>query len=41
MFILGVTGGIGSGKSTVSSYLRDKGLLVLDADQISSLVTEI
>lgn len=40
MFILGVTGGIGSGKSTVSSYLRDKGLLVLDADQISSLVTE-
>ncbi|MCQ2533276.1 MAG: dephospho-CoA kinase [Clostridia bacterium] len=40
MFILGVTGGIGSGKSTVSSILRDKGVLVLDADEISHKVTE-
>ena len=40
MFVLGITGGIGSGKSTVSGILRDKGLLVLDADEISRKVTE-
>ena len=40
MFVLGITGGIGSGKSTVSGILRDKGLLVLDADEISKKVTE-
>ena len=28
-----ITGGIGSGKSTVSGILRDRGLLVLDADE--------
>ena len=39
MFVLGVTGGIGSGKSTVSGILADKGLLVLDADEISRSVT--
>ena len=39
MFVLGITGGIGSGKSTVSGILRDRGLLVLDADQISRDVT--
>lgn len=40
MFILGVTGGIGSGKSTVSSILRERGVLVLDADAISHEVTK-
>lgn len=39
MFVLGVTGGIGSGKSTVSQYLADKGITVLDADEISRQVT--
>lgn len=39
MFIVGVTGGIGSGKTTVSRYLEDKGLTVLDADKISGEVT--
>ena len=39
MFVLGITGGIGSGKSTVSGILRDRGVLVLDADQISRDVT--
>ena len=39
MFVLGITGGIGSGKSTVSGLLRDRGVLVLDADQISRDVT--
>ncbi len=41
MFVLGVTGGIGTGKSTVSGILRDRGLLVLDADQISKDVTDV
>ncbi|MBR3247871.1 MAG: dephospho-CoA kinase [Clostridiales bacterium] len=39
MFVLGITGGIGSGKSTVSGILADKGLPVLDADEISRSVT--
>ena len=39
MVILGITGGIGSGKSTVSSLLAERGLLVLDADEISRSVT--
>ncbi len=39
MFVLGITGGIGSGKSTVSAILRERGVLVLDADQISRDVT--
>ena len=39
MFVLGITGGIGSGKSTVSSLLAERGLLVLDADEISRNVT--
>lgn len=33
--IIGVTGGIGSGKSTVSKILRDLGVKVIDADKIS------
>lgn len=39
MFVLGITGGIGSGKSTVSGILAEKGLTVLDADEISRSVT--
>jgi dephospho-CoA kinase len=39
MFVLGITGGIGSGKSSVSGILADRGLLVLDADEISRAVT--
>ncbi|MBO4474606.1 MAG: dephospho-CoA kinase [Clostridiales bacterium] len=41
MFVLGVTGGIGTGKSTVSGYFRDKGVQVLDADEISRQVTGV
>ena len=32
--IIGLTGGIASGKSTVTSYLREKGYPVIDADRI-------
>ena len=37
--IFGLTGGIGSGKSTVANILRDKGYIVLDADEIGREVT--
>nr|WP_019776460.1 dephospho-CoA kinase [Streptococcus sobrinus] len=32
--IIGLTGGIASGKSTVTAYLRQKGYQVVDADQL-------
>ena len=32
--IIGLTGGIASGKSTVTSYLREKGYPVIDADRV-------
>lgn len=35
MELVGLTGGIGSGKSTVSDYLISKGFHVLDADKIA------
>ena len=33
-FLLGLTGGLASGKSTVASWLREAGFLVVDADRI-------
>ena len=39
MKIIGITGGIGSGKSTVSSYLTAKGYPVYDADEMSRGLT--
>ncbi len=33
--VIGLTGGIASGKSTVSAYLSKKGVKVIDADKIS------
>ena len=33
--IIGITGGIATGKSTVSHYLKQLGYQVIDADQIS------
>lgn len=40
MKVIGLTGGIGTGKSTVSGYLRKKGIPIIDADQISRQITE-
>ena len=36
--ILGLTGGIAAGKSTVSNYLKNKGIPIVDADKISHKV---
>ena len=35
MKVIGLTGGIGSGKSTVSEYLKIKNISIIDADAIS------
>lgn len=40
MKVIGLTGGIGAGKSTVSDYLLDKGFTVIDADKIARSMTE-
>jgi dephospho-CoA kinase len=40
MRIIGLTGGIGSGKSTVSAMLRDLGATVVDADEGARAVVE-
>lgn len=39
-FILGVTGSIATGKSTVTTYLREQGFAIIDADQISREVVQ-
>jgi len=40
MVVVGLTGGIGSGKSTVSRMLADLGAVVIDADQLAREVVE-
>ncbi|NLV98998.1 MAG: dephospho-CoA kinase [Clostridiaceae bacterium] len=39
MFVLGITGGIGTGKTTVASIVKAAGIPVLDADKISHELT--
>ncbi|GIO01207.1 dephospho-CoA kinase [Brevibacillus laterosporus] len=39
--ILGLTGGIASGKSTVAAMLRERGVTVIDADLIAREVVEV
>lgn len=38
--IIGITGGIGTGKSTVTKLIKEKGYIVLDADKIAREVVE-
>ena len=38
--ILGLTGGIASGKSTVSSFFKEIGIEIIDADKIAREVSE-
>ena len=40
MVVIGLTGGSGSGKSTIASLLRQKGIQVIDADKIGRVVVE-
>ena len=40
MRVIGLTGGIGSGKSLASEYFADLGALVIDADQLSRAAIE-
>ncbi len=40
MFVVGLTGGIGSGKSTVADFFREQGIVVIDADDVSREVVE-
>ena len=39
MMVIGITGGIGSGKSTAAEYLIEKGFASIDADQIGRNLT--
>jgi len=34
MKVIGLTGGIGSGKSTVSQFLAELGAVIVDADRV-------
>ena len=38
MYIIGLTGGIGSGKSTAANILKDMGFKIIDLDQITHKV---
>lgn len=40
MLVVGLTGGIGSGKSVVSAMMADRGAVVIDADKIAREVLE-
>ncbi len=40
MFVVGITGGIGSGKSAVTDHLETLGINVVDADKVARVVVE-
>ncbi|WBF65618.1 MAG: dephospho-CoA kinase [Candidatus Kinetoplastibacterium crithidii] len=41
MFKVGLTGGIGSGKTLVSNYLKQIGVFIIDTDQIARELTSV
>lgn len=41
MKVIGLTGGIGTGKSTVSAYLSKQGIQVIDADKIAREIVAV
>lgn len=40
MYVIGITGGIASGKSTVARQLKKLGVIVIDADEVARAVVE-
>ncbi|MGI6706365.1 MAG: dephospho-CoA kinase [Clostridia bacterium] len=40
MYVIGLTGGIASGKSTISNHLRTLGAYIIDADEIGHMLLE-
>ena len=40
MFVLGLTGGIGSGKTAASNFFASLGILVVDADIVAREIVE-
>lgn len=40
MIVIGLTGGIATGKSTATAFLREAGIPVIDADQVARQVVE-
>lgn len=40
MFVVGLTGGISSGKSTIAALFAEKGVPVIDADEIARKITQ-
>jgi dephospho-CoA kinase len=40
VLLVGLTGGIGAGKSTVAQLLRERGAVVVDADEVARFVVE-
>ncbi|MBV8803236.1 MAG: dephospho-CoA kinase, partial [Gammaproteobacteria bacterium] len=41
MYVIGLTGGIASGKSTVSALFEKKGITIIDTDQLARQLTDI
>lgn len=41
MYVIGLTGGIGSGKSTIAHLFEKKGITIIDTDQLAREVTHI
>jgi dephospho-CoA kinase len=41
MYVIGLTGGIGSGKSTVAQLFEKKGITIIDTDQLAREVTRV